>query len=131
MTALDTNVLVRIVTGDDPDQSARAAGLLEQADSLWIAKTVLLELEWVLRYSYGLPASTIGETFRRLLGFRKMQVEDRAAVIQALAAYSSGMDFADSLHLASSAQAERLATFDRKLAKAALALDAAPAVDLL
>lgn len=131
MIALDTNVLVRIVTRDDPEQAERAATVFEEADSLWIAKTVFLELEWILRHTYGLPASTIGDTFQKILGYRKVQVEDRAALLQALSGYSCGLDFADALHLASSPEAHRLFTFDRKLAKTARDLDTLPPVELL
>ncbi len=53
MLAVDTNVLVRLVTRDDPDQARRAFALFKR-ERLWIGKTVLLETEWVLRYSYQL-----------------------------------------------------------------------------
>jgi predicted nucleic-acid-binding protein len=116
MIAVDTNLLVRVVSRDDPAQSERAVQVLEEADSLWIPKTVLLELEWVLRYTYELPVAVIAEALRRLLGYRKTRIEDRPAVLQALAWYASGLDFADALHLASSSATERFVTFDRKLA---------------
>ena len=53
MIAVDTNVLVRLLTGDDPAQTQRAVELFAQ-ESILIPKTVLLETEWVLRYSYEL-----------------------------------------------------------------------------
>ena len=53
MIAVDTNVLVRLLTGDDPAQTRRAADLFAQ-ESILIPKTVLLETEWVLRYRYEL-----------------------------------------------------------------------------
>ena len=52
MTAADTNVVVRLLTGDDPVQSS-AARLLFESGTVWIAKTVLLEADWVLRSLYG------------------------------------------------------------------------------
>lgn len=131
MIAVDTNLLVRVVTRDDPQQAERAVQVLEEADSLFIPKTVLLELEWVLRYSYELPVAVIADALRRLLGYRKARIEDRPAVLQALAWYATGLDFADALHLASSSAAERFVTFDRKLKKAAGALADGPVVTLL
>ncbi|HKH49707.1 MAG TPA: type II toxin-antitoxin system VapC family toxin [Thermoanaerobaculia bacterium] len=132
MIALDTNVLVRVVTADHPEQLALALEVL-QSGELWVSKTVLLETEWVLRYSYELSPDVILETLRRLLGYRNLQVEDRGAVLQAFSLVEAGMDFADSLHLASSADAERFATFDRTLAKLARKAqqDGLPPVDLL
>ena len=53
MIAVDTNVLVRLLTGDDPAQTQRSVELFAQ-ESILIPKTVLLETEWVLRYSYEL-----------------------------------------------------------------------------
>ena len=51
MIALDTNILVRVLTRDDPAQADLAAELMKSSD-LFICKTVLLELEWVLRFAY-------------------------------------------------------------------------------
>lgn len=130
MIALDTNVIVRVVTGDDPDQVEIARKLFEH-EPLWIAKTVSLEVEWVLRFSYGLDASAITGTFRKLLGHRKIFWEDRRAVTRAIRWCEEGMDFADALHLASSDRAERFATFDRKLHRTASRAGAVPEVDLL
>jgi predicted nucleic-acid-binding protein len=128
--ALDTNVIVRIVTEDDPEQ-VKVARKIFEADSLWVCKTVLLETEWVLRYTYDLGPASIQAIFRRLLGYRRLQVEDREAVLQALMLFERGLDFADALHLASSRDADRFATFDRPFANAARAMAAEPDVDLL
>jgi predicted nucleic-acid-binding protein len=129
--ALDTNVLVRIFTRDDPAQAEVAAGVLRREPCL-VPKTVLLETEWVLRYTYELEPETILEAFSRLLGFRGVEVEDRAAVLRALRWYRQGLDFADALHLASSGDAESFATFDRTLSsQAARHCEGAPTVELL
>ena len=118
MIAIDTNVLVRLLTGDDPDQTKRAASLFESNDIL-IPKTVLLETEWVLRYSYELSAEVVLSAFRKTLGLSQVVMEDEPAVIAALASYEDGMDFADALHLASASKAESFATFDARLKKRA------------
>jgi predicted nucleic-acid-binding protein len=129
--ALDTNVLVRIFTRDDPAQAEAASQLLRQ-ERCWVPKTVLLETEWVLRYTYDLDLITIFDAFSRLLGFRGIEVEDRAALLRALGWYRQGLDFADALHLASSGDAERFATFDRTLSsRASQHCAGAPPVELL
>ncbi len=131
MIALDTNVVVRIVTEDDPEQTEAARELVQQLDRLWLPKTVLLETEWVLRHCYDLRREVILLTFWKLLGYRPLRVEDRGTVQRALEGYAAGLDFADALHLASSFQAERLATFDKTFAKRARRLEEGPEVELL
>jgi predicted nucleic-acid-binding protein len=128
--ALDTNVLVRIFTRDDPAQAEVAAELLRR-EPCRVPKTVLLETEWVLRYTYELDPATILEAFSRLLGFSGIEVEDRAAVLRALGWYRQALDFADALHLASSGDAERFATFDRTLSTVSGHCEGAPPVELL
>jgi predicted nucleic-acid-binding protein len=118
MIALDTNVIVRVVTGDDPEQLSVALEVMRSGE-LWICKTVLLETEWVLRYTYKLSREAILEALRRLLGFRSLQMEDRSSVLQAVSLFEEGMDFADALHLVSGSRALSFATFDKTLAKTA------------
>ena len=64
MIAVDTNLLVRILTNDDPIQARRAVKILKN-DDIFIPKTVLLETEWVLRHGYGIGRSDI------IIGFQK------------------------------------------------------------
>jgi predicted nucleic-acid-binding protein len=128
--AIDTNVIVRVVTRDDPAQVEAALAVLRSGD-LWVSKTVLLETEWVLRYTYRLSREAIAETLEKLLGLRSLKVEDRGTVLQALAWFRGGLDFADALHLASGPEAEQFVTFDRALAAAAAGLEGAPQVSLL
>ena len=130
MIALDTNVIVRIVTNDDPGQAEVAVAAID-GQRLWLAKTVLLETEWVLRYSYALDDSVIQRILLRLLGLENLEVEDRAGVLMALTLYREGMDFADALHLASCTEASTFLTFDRDLALRAAGLETAPSVELL
>src|ERR1039458_495610 len=106
MTAVDTNVLVRIVVNDDPAQSARAAEFLRQQDRVFLAKTVLLEVEWVLRSAYRLGRREILAILRGILAMGSAEVEDEAAVVQAMRWYEEGLDFADSLHVASAGRSE-------------------------
>lgn len=116
MIAVDTNVLVRIVTNDDPAQAKRAVRALHK-QPVFVAKTVLLKMEWVLRYAYGLSRPVILDAMQRLLGLPNVEAEDSASVVQAIKWYAQGLDFADALHLASSGHVRRFLTFDTRLAK--------------
>ena len=117
MLAVDTNVLVRLVTSDQP-QAARAAAVFRSGPVL-IAKSVLLETEWVLRYSYHLQTPAILRALRGVLGLENVSAEDPATAATALRLLEQGLDFADALHVASSAHADRFVTFDRQLVKRA------------
>ena len=129
MTAVDTDLLVRLLTGDDPAQAERAAEVI-RGDSVFIPKTVLLETEWVLRHVYGKDREVIGRAFKRLLGLPNVSVEDTLVVARAISWHAQGLDFADALHLASCADAQRFLTFDRALAGKARGTDSIP-VELL
>ena len=118
MIAVDTNLLVRLLTNDDPVEAKRALRVME-SDDILIPKTVLLETEWVLRHGYVLAREIIAQSFQKLLGIPNVKTEDQQAVNQALRWYQEGLDFADALHLASSAKADRFATFDRDFVKKA------------
>lgn len=124
MLAVDTNVLVRFLARDDRNQTARADRIFRE-NRIWVAKTVLLETEWVLRGSYAFNRQRITADFRGLLSLSTAQSEDEGAVTEALDWYAGGMDFADALHLASSGVATRFASFDRRLAASARRFKAA------
>ena len=66
MTSLDTNVVVRLIVGDDLPQ-VRLAERLVASRLCHVVTSVLMESEWVLRASYGLDARTIAASFRDLL----------------------------------------------------------------
>jgi predicted nucleic-acid-binding protein len=118
MIAIDTNVVVRLLTGDDPVQTEHAADLFRR-ENILIPKTVLLETEWVLRYSYQLSPQAIQTAFRKLLGLAQVTPEDADAVAESLTRHEAGMDFADALHLASGRAVDAFATFDARLKKRA------------
>ena len=118
MLAVDTNVVIRLVTRDHPEQAARAAAVF-RANAVFVPKSVLLETEWVLRHVYKLGADAILRALRGLLGLPNVLAEDPAAVITALNLLESGYEFADALHVATSAGADRFVTFDARLIKRA------------
>ena len=125
MIAVDTDVVVRLVTGDHAAQAARAAAVF-RSGAVFIAKSVLLETEWVLRYSYGLESAAIAGVLRRLLGLPNVSVEDPPSVAAAVRRLEAGLDFADALHLASSASADRFVTFDARFARRAATVPPIP-----
>ncbi len=118
MIAVDTNLLVRLLTKDDNSQAQRAAKIME-SDDILIPKTVLLETEWVLRHAYGIGKDAIMRGFQKLMGLPNVNVEDPQIVFQAISWCESGLDFADALHLASSMKADKFVTFDNALIKKA------------
>ena len=118
MLAVDTNLIVRLLANDDAAQTRRAAALFA-SEQIYISKTVLLESEWVLRFSYELPPKIILQALRNLVGLPNVMVEQQREIAEALDGFEQGLDFADALHLASSRRAGRFATFDKKLIKRA------------
>ncbi|HYD06125.1 MAG TPA: type II toxin-antitoxin system VapC family toxin [Reyranella sp.] len=127
MHAVDTNVVVRLFVLDDAAQAA-AARRATAADTIFVPKSVIVELEWVLRRSYGQSRTTIVTVLEALLATVNFQVEDDAAVKTAIAWFRRGMDLADALHLASSSHADWFVTFDVAMRRRAQALGAKPAV---
>lgn len=119
MIALDTNVLVRLVTGDDAAQAKRVAERLDTGDAFFVPLTVALELEWVLRGAYGLKPDRVATTIEALLSIRNLRFADEPAITRALALYRRGLDFADALHLQGAHGCEGLLSFDSTLRKRA------------
>ena len=117
--ALDTNLLVRLLTGDEPEQSRRVADLIDTSPACFVPITVVLELEWVLRGAYRLDHRAVIAALEGLMAIRHVHLEQEELVRQALAWHRQGLDFADALHLLRSEGCARFATLDRALAKAA------------
>ena len=118
MIAIDTKLLVSLLTQYDHKQAKRAAKEIER-DNIFIPKTVILETEWVLRHAYGIYKGAIVEGFQKMMGLPNVRVEDQQAVFHAISWYDSGLDFADALHLASSMKADKFVTFDNAFIKKA------------
>lgn len=135
MLALDTNVLARYYVREEGAsrttlaQAEAARRVIEGGDELFVAKTVLLELEWVMRGVYGLGRKDVVRALDHLLGLANIRIEDRAAVEAALANLRAGFDFADALHHASSRACIALLSFDiRRFAKRARRMALTPPV---
>jgi predicted nucleic acid-binding protein len=129
VVAVDTNVVVRLLTGDEPAETARARAVFEREDVL-LAKTVILETQWVLHRLYRFGPERIAAAFAALIALPNLVCEDLAAVTDAIRWMNSGLDFADALHLASARPAGHFVTFDNKLAKRAAKISDIPVVRL-
>ena len=118
MLAVDTNVLVRLLTSDDPRQ-ASASRALFSTEQIWIAITVLLETAWVLRSIYGFGEGAISEAFTKLLGLKNVQAEDESSLAAALSLTAHGIEFADAIHLTSRPHGTAFVTFDKPFVRRA------------
>ena len=127
MVSIDTKVAVRLLVNDDPAQTKRAVNLFT-TQRVFVAKTVILETEWVLRGVYKLDRPRVNHALTALLYLEVVVVEDEAVVFAALDAHAKGMDLADALHLASSHRADTFATFDAALRARAKKLNLQPKV---
>lgn len=121
MIAVDTNVVVRLLTRDDEQQFQKAAALFAR-QSIFIPETVILETEWVLRFAYRFESAAICDAFTKLLGLANVKTDRPAVLAQAIDLSRQGLDFADALHLAASQECSRLATFDTAFIKGAKGL---------
>jgi len=118
VTAVDTNVLVRLFTADDARQFQKARRLFSDQD-IFIPDTVLLETEWVLRFAYKFDTAAINGALVNLLGLPNVRVTRPELIAKALEWHRQGLDFADALHLAASQGHECFMTFDAKLVRKA------------
>ncbi len=118
MNAVDTNVIIGLLTRDDPAQTTAAENILA-AGPVWIAKTVLLETVWVLESVYGYSEALVREALARLLGMAQVHAEDEADVVRALDLAAHGLDLADAMHLVSRPPDSKFVSFDRALLKRA------------
>ncbi len=130
MKAVDTNILVRLLTRDDPAQAAAAAAEM-RAGPLYISATVLLETEWVLRHAYKFVQEQVGDALLAVVNLSGATIDDEAPVRAALRWHADGMDFADALHLAKAHEADEFVTFDRRFASKSAQLDAKPRLRLI
>ncbi len=122
MIGLDTNVLVRFLVGDDPEQQARAAGFIEEVsardDRLLVSRIVVCELVWVLGYAYDKTRDEIAAGLESLLRARQLVFEESDQIRSALERYAAGEgDLADWLisERSKAAGCEGVVTFDSRL----------------
>jgi predicted nucleic acid-binding protein len=115
---VDTNVLVRHLTGDPPELARRATQFLGSEHDLLIADLVVAETVYVLESFYEAPRRQIAEAVRALLAFRSVVAVDPALLLRAIEIYETDrLDFAEA-HLVACAETTgvgRVASFDRSI----------------
>jgi predicted nucleic-acid-binding protein len=124
MIGLDTSILIRYLTLDDPAQSAKAAEILERRltpnNPGFVSVVAMVEAVWVLDRAYGLTNREIATAVERLLQVEVLEIENEQQVFTAMVALKQGRgSFADALiaELALRAGCTRTLTFDRKAAR--------------
>jgi len=124
MMALDTNVLVRFLVADDPEQTRRARRRIEKAvaqgETLHLTEIALVETVWVLERGYRFQRPDIAIVLRKLLSARQLSFSSTDRLVRALSRYEKGKGgFADYLLCESSLEAgcEAVLTFDEALLK--------------
>jgi predicted nucleic-acid-binding protein len=122
MTGLDTNVLVRYLTDDDPVQARRAAAwigtVVARGEDCFVSAIVLCELTWVLRGAYDVSKNDLLRTLDQLLATARFVIGDKDVVRAAVDTYRAGRaDFADYVIGALNREAGcgKTVTFDRRL----------------
>lgn len=119
MRAVDTNLLVRLVTRDDRKQVAVAESFVSKG--AWVSTLVLMEATWVLTAVYELTHAEIATAVDMLLQHRDLTIQESDSVAAALEQYRSrpALGFSDCLILETARKAGHLplGTFDRNLSK--------------
>lgn len=119
MPAVDTNVLVRLITRDDSTQTSAAERFVDK--SAWVSTLALAEATWVLATVYGLGPNDLATAIEMLLNHRNLVLQDQAAVAEALETFRAkpGLGFSECLMLALARNAGHLplGTFDRALGR--------------
>ncbi|RJK92587.1 PIN domain-containing protein [Paracoccus aestuarii] len=133
MIALDTNVIVRFLVQDDPQQSAEASAIMARLTSDtpgFLAREVMVELVWVLERAYRLPRNDIAAAVDGLLSSHELVVEAADRVGLAIERYRhGGAGFSDHM-IALSARDSGctvIYSFDRKAVSQAGMVQAAAA----
>jgi predicted nucleic-acid-binding protein len=115
---VDTNVLIRHLTGDPRAQARKATAFLEQADELLVPDLIVAEVVYVLESFYEIERRRVAELVRAIIAFPAIIVVDEPLLLRALEVYEvDRLDFAEA-YLVASAEAsgvERIASFDRSV----------------
>jgi predicted nucleic acid-binding protein len=115
---VDTNILIRHLTGDPPAQAARATSFLTAADELLLADLVVAEVVYVLESFYEVPRARVAELVRAILAFPAVVVLDPAMLLRALEVYETArLDFAEAYLVAQAEQSGVgvVASFDQAI----------------
>ena len=104
------------MTRDDEEQYQKSLKIF-QNKNIFIADTVILETEWVLRFAYKFKSVEICQAFRKFLGLPNVYLTNERIILQIIEWYEKEVDFADAFHLASSHHCLEFYTFDEKFIK--------------
>lgn len=118
MIAVDTNILVRLIVGDDPDQVRRALALSTQ-DTFFVSLTVLIETEWVLRSRFDMAREEIVAALWALGDLVPLVFEHDRDARWAIERYARVGELADYVHIVAARAVGRFATFETRLARRA------------
>jgi predicted nucleic-acid-binding protein len=120
MTGIDTNVLVRYLVQDDPDQAKKASRFISNecstADPGLINRIVLCELVWVLETAYKYSRGDVALALEKILRTKQFEIEDHQDAWSSFREYQAGADFADAFIATVNRRlgCEHTVTFDRK-----------------
>ncbi len=128
--AVDTNVLIRLFAKDHGEQWEVASEIMTES-AVYIADSVWLECEWVLRSLFGFDRATIASLLNGLLGLSNVECESKQTLANIVALFEKGMDFADAFHVCTAVDCEEFITFDRKFVSRAAKFGIQPSVRLL
>lgn len=119
MTAfVDTNILIRHLTGDPPDQAARATAFLSEVDELLLPDVIVAEIVYVLESFYEVPVEDVALLLRSIIAFDVIRVMSAPLLLRSLEVYETHrIDYAEA-YLVASAEASavgRIVSFDRAI----------------
>ncbi len=119
MTAfVDTNILIRHLTGDPPDLAARATAFLSRADELLLPDLIVAEMVYVLESYYEVPPEKVARLAQSVIAFDAIRTLDAALLMRSLDVYvNHRIDFAEAYLVASAelAGVTDIASFDRSI----------------
>lgn len=117
MIGVDSNVVLRWLLNDDPEQTKAAARVFHGGEAIYFSQIVLAETAWVLARSYRLSRAAIAQGLRQVITTSDAVVSDRDVILAALTAYETGgPGLSDHLigHLNHAAGCRTTLTFDKK-----------------
>ncbi|MEI5685847.1 type II toxin-antitoxin system VapC family toxin [Sphingomonas kyungheensis] len=117
MKAVDTNIVVRYVTDDDPVQSPIATRLL--SDPCYVSDTVLLETAWLRSSPYGFGRTLLAATLADLIRLPTITLSDPAWIAWAIERFVRGADLADMIHLVNARHMDAFISFEKRLGRLA------------
>ena len=119
---VDTNVLVRHLTGDPPEQGARATRFLAESKAILLTDLIVAELVYVLESVYGAPRPQIARAVRSILAFEEIRAVDVELLLRAVEVYEvDRLDFAEAYLVATAERSgvSTIASFDRSIDRVA------------